>query len=113
MQSDRFAATEGLTGHDRERVIARVMLGGLAAAIIGPQLVIWTRDMLPSRAFAGSFLSQALMALMVILLLLRRPPAAKATAQHSHAGRTLGQLIASPRYLPAIATGPLMLPQSG
>lgn len=53
VQSYRFAATDGLGGHDRERAIARVMLGGLAAAIIGPQLVIWTREALPGHAFAG------------------------------------------------------------
>lgn len=106
VQSYRFAATDGVTGGLREKVIARVMLGGLAAAIIGPQLVIWTRDALPGQPFAGSFLSQSALALLAIpiLLLLRRPPVVAASAGGS-AGRSLGQLLTSPRYMLAVATG--------
>ena len=108
VQSYRFAATDGLEGHDRERAIARVMLGGLVAAIIGPQLVIWTRDALPGHAFAGSFLSQAALALLAfpILLMLRRPPAHAAAARHApQGGRSVGQFLRTPRYLLAVATG--------
>lgn len=106
VQSYRFAATDGVSGDLREKVIARVMLGGLAAAIIGPQLVIWTRDALPGQPFAGSFLSQSALAMLAIpiLLLLRRPPAVAASQNRSE-GRTLGQLLTSPRYMLAVVTG--------
>ncbi len=107
VQSYRFAATDGLEGHDREKAIARVMLGGLAAAIIGPQLVIWTRDALPGHAFAGSFLSQAALALLAIpiLLSLRRPRVDRAKVQAPYAGRSLAQFLTAPRYMLAVATG--------
>lgn len=107
VQSYRFAATDGIQGHQREKAIARVMLGGLAAAVIGPQLVIWTREALPGHAFAGSFLSQAALALLAIpiLLSLRPLPEVKAAERAAPAGRTLGQLLASPRYMLAVATG--------
>src|SRR3546814_9340937 len=56
VQSYRFAVADGMTGPARARAISWVMVGGLFAAVIGPQLVIWTREAIPSAPFAGSFL---------------------------------------------------------
>ena len=60
VQSYRFAAVDAVAEPAlHARAISRVMVGGLLAAIIGPQLVIWTRDALPQTPFAGSFYGQA------------------------------------------------------
>jgi len=60
VQSYRFAAIDAVGDPGLQaRAISRVMLGGLIAAVIGPQLVIWTRDALPMTPFAGSFYGQA------------------------------------------------------
>ncbi|AYG67500.1 MULTISPECIES: MFS transporter [unclassified Rhizobium] len=107
VQSYRFAATDSASGAESQKAIARVMLGGLAAAVIGPQLVIWTRDAVPGTPFAGSFLSQAAMAALAfpVLFLLRASPPQKVQAR-DHAGeRPLFEILTSPRYLLAIATG--------
>ena len=97
-QSYRFAAIDA--GRPRHGMPApfRVMVGGLIAAVIGPQVVIWTRDSLPMTPFAGSFYSQAALALLALplLLLLRLPPAlqrpggplARATCPRSCARRS-------------------------
>ncbi|WP_209602400.1 MFS transporter [Sinorhizobium kostiense] len=107
VQSYRFAVTDGLEGADRDRAISRVMVGGLIAAIIGPQLVIWTREALPAHAFAGSFLSQAALAALAIpiLLCLRRPRPSANSHSEIAGGRTLWEILRSPRYLLAVATG--------
>ncbi|MBB5575449.1 MFS transporter [Rhizobium paranaense] len=107
VQSYRFAATDGLIGAERDRAISRVMIGGLVAAVIGPQLVIWTRDALPGHTFAGSFLSQAALAMLAIpiLLALRRPQSVGSGPAKTTDGRPLFQILASPRYLLAVATG--------
>lgn len=106
VQSYRFAATDAATGPLRARAISWVMVGGLIAAIIGPQLVIWTRDALPNTPYAGSFLSQAALALMAIpvLMLLRSPKAAKSANTRSN-GRPLKEILLSPRYMLAVASG--------
>ncbi len=106
VQSYRFAATDAATGPLRARAISWVMVGGLIAAIIGPQLVIWTRDALPNTPYAGSFLSQAALALMAIpvLMLLRSPKAAKSANTGSN-GRPLKEILLSPRYMLAVASG--------
>ncbi|WP_241158956.1 hypothetical protein [Pseudomonas aeruginosa] len=43
----------------KAKAISWVMVGGLAGAIIGPQLVIFTRDAVAGTPYVGSFLSQA------------------------------------------------------
>ncbi|UXT51151.1 MFS transporter [Agrobacterium tumefaciens] len=107
VQSYRFAATDGLTGTDRDRAISRVMIGGLIAAVIGPQLVIWTREAFPGHSFAGSFLSQAVLAGLAIpvLLYLRRPPLSGLTRADTTGVRPLSAILLSPRYMLAVATG--------
>ncbi|WP_386168073.1 MFS transporter [Sulfitobacter pontiacus] len=108
VQSYRFAAADGREGADRGRAISWVMVGGLVAAIIGPQLVIATRDAVPDVPFAGSFLSQAALALIAFFVLTRlrgRQPAATAQTPSDDGGRTVLQLLASPKYMLGVAAG--------
>ena len=108
VQSYRFAAADGREGADRGRAISWVMVGGLVAAIIGPQLVIATRDAVPGVPFAGSFLSQAALALIAFFVLTRlrgRQPAATAQTSSDDGGRTVLQLLASPKYMLGVAAG--------
>ncbi|WP_370682071.1 MFS transporter [Comamonas sp. GB3 AK4-5] len=106
VQSYRFAATDAVGEPSRQaQAISRVMVGGLIAAIIGPQVVIWTRDALPMTPFAGSFYSQALLALLALPLLagLRLPPPApKAVATDA---RPLAEIARSPQFVVAAAAG--------
>lgn len=106
VQTYRFAAADGRVSAERARAISWVMVGGLLAAVIGPQLVILTREAAPGVPYAGSFLSQAALALLALpalaLLHAPRPAAAQASAK---GGRSVGQLLASPPYLLAVATG--------
>ncbi|MGV6875564.1 MFS transporter [Pseudochelatococcus sp. B33] len=106
VQSYRFAAADAATGALKDKAISWVMIGGLVAAVIGPQLVIWTRDAFPAAPFAGSFLSQAALALLAlpVLMLLRSPPAALAGTRPS-GGRPLRELLLMPRLQLAIAAG--------
>ena len=105
VQSYRFAAADGAEGDLKAKAISWVMVGGLVAAVVGPQLVIWTRDAVPGTPYVGSFLSQAALALLVIpvLLMLRSPPdVARAGAS---GGRPLRKILRAPRYMLAVATG--------
>lgn len=107
VQSYRFAAADNAIGPEAQKAIARVMVGGLVAAIIGPQLVIWTRDAVPGIAYAGSFLSQAALAALAFpVLWFFRSCAVRKSEGGDHAGeRPLLQILTSRRYLLAIATG--------
>src|SRR5690606_11745288 len=105
VQSYRFAASDAVAPAERPRAISRIMIGGLAAAIIGPQVVIWTRDAWPATPFAGSFLGQAVLALLALpLLLMLRAPAPQAVAAEGEA-RPLPVIARSPRFVVAVTAG--------
>lgn len=107
VQSYRFAAADNMSGADGQKAIASVMVGGLIAAIIGPQLVIWTRDAVPGTAFAGSFISQAMLAALAFPVLwnLRSTSPIQSKTAGGAGERPLLQILTSRRYLLAIATG--------
>ncbi|MGO4705390.1 MFS transporter [Microvirga sp. 2MCAF38] len=103
-QSYRFAVTDSASESFKARAISWVMIGGLAAAVIGPQTVIWTRDLIVTAPFAGAFLAQSLLALMTITVVafLRAPPVA---TQAQSGGRPLREIIAQPRFIMAVTSG--------
>lgn len=105
VQSYRFAAADATSAEWRPQAISRVMVGGLVAAVIGPQVVIWTRDALPAAPFAGSFVGQAALALLAVPLLaaLRAPP--PEPVSQAAQGRPLAQIALSPRFLIAVTAG--------
>ena len=106
VQSYRFAAADAVGApHLQAKAISRIMVGGLIAAIIGPQVVIWTRDALPATPFAGSFYSQAALAALAlpILLLLRLPAPQKQAIVGT--ARPLKAIAATPQFIEAAATG--------
>ena len=106
VQSYRFAATDMVPSDEQAKAISRVMIGGLIAAIIGPQVVIWTRDALPATPFAGSFYSQAVLALLALPLLmgLRLPPPQAKSAAAGDA-RPLGEIARTQQFIVACAAG--------
>jgi len=79
----------------------------LIAAIIGPQLVIWTRDAVPGTPFAGSFISQAMLAALAFPVLwnLRTVSSIQSKTAEGSGERPLLKILTSRRYLLAIATG--------
>ncbi|MBS7350295.1 MAG: MFS transporter [Comamonas sp.] len=106
VQSYRFAALDAVgepTMH--AKAISRIMVGGLIAAIIGPQVVIWTRDALPATPFAGSFYSQAALAALALpfLLLLRLPNPKKQAI--SGVARPLREIASTPQFIVAASAG--------
>jgi len=105
VQSYRFAAADAVAPERRARAISWIMVGGLLAAVIGPQTIILTDGMLPATPFAASFLGFAFLALLSIplLALLRLP---KPTAQQqSDTGRPLAHIIRAPRFMVAVLGG--------
>jgi MFS family permease len=103
-QSYRFAATDTASDSYRPKVVSWVLAGGVFAALIGPQLVIFTKDLLPPYMFAASYLGQSACALLaaVVLLFVKVPPIA---AERSDSVRPLIEIIRAPRFIVAVACG--------
>jgi len=105
VQNYRFAAADlAAESGQQARAISMIMVGGLIAAIIGPQVVYWTKDALAA-PFAGSFYGQAALALLAIPLLLSLRLAPAPTAVHNDAGdaRPLLQIARTPQFITAVA----------
>ncbi len=104
IQSYRFAAADSASPAFKARAISWVMAGGLAAGVIGPQVVIWTRELVPGALFAGAFLGQAVLALlsMAVVSFLRAPPVAEAPRS---GGRPLREIVRQPRFVTAVLAG--------
>ncbi|MDP3409241.1 MFS transporter [Bosea sp. (in: a-proteobacteria)] len=104
VQSYRFAAADAATESFRPRAISWVMIGGIAAGVIGPQTVYWTRDLTPDAPFAASFLAQGCLALlaMLVILMLRAPPVAKAAMT---GGRPLPEIMRQPKFIASVTAG--------
>ncbi|MGV0908851.1 MFS transporter [Martelella sp. FOR1707] len=104
IQSFRFAAADTADGDMKAKAISRVMIGGLAAAIIGPQVAIWTVDAVPGHPYVASFIGLSALALITLLLVSRlnipRPVAVTISG-----GRPLSEIARSPRFIMAAATG--------
>ncbi|MGL5447808.1 MAG: MFS transporter [Rhabdaerophilum sp.] len=98
----RFGATDNASPAFRPRVIAWVLAGGVAAAFVGPQLVIHTKDLTPPFTFMASYIGQALVAGLSIgvLLFFRNAPAPAVGSQEP--ARPLREILKSRRLKLAI-----------
>ncbi|MGE0584241.1 MAG: MFS transporter [Flavobacteriaceae bacterium] len=102
VQQYRFAAADTASAALKPKMISWVMFGGVGAAIVGPQAVIFTKDLLSPVPFAGAYGGAAVLALLggTVLLLLRTPPVTDAQVEAS--GRSLRQIISQPRFVIAV-----------
>src|SRR6201986_5086763 len=108
-QSYRFAAADGASAQYRPKAVSWVMVGGVFAGVLGPQLVQWTMDIWPPYLFAFSFMMQAVVALvaMAILAGVNAPKPAQADL---HAGRPLIEIARQPRFIAAALCGVIAYP---
>ncbi len=102
--SYRFAAADTASEAFRPKVVSWVLAGGVFAAVIGPQLVIFTKDLLPAHLFAASYIGQSVCALLAagVLVFVKVPPVVARAAEHS---RPLAEITLTPRFIVAVACG--------
>ena len=100
----RFAAADTASPAYRPKAISLVMAGGLAAAVIGPQIIVpLFRDILAPTPFAGAYLMVvAVNILAAPILFLIDIPKPKPRAKDAPSGRPLREILAVPRVRAAI-----------
>jgi MFS family permease len=108
-QSYRFAAADGASAAFRPKAVSWVMVGGVFAGVVGPQLVQWTMDIWPPYLFAFSFLVQAMVAL-VAMAVLSGVDAPKPAPSDLHGGRPLFEIARQPRFIAAVLCGAISYP---
>ncbi|RWE47251.1 MFS transporter [Mesorhizobium sp.] len=105
VQQFRFAAADNAPPAFKARAISFVLAGGIITAILGPQIVIFTRELFAPVMFAGSFASiLPLAAVGAIILSFLRLPAKTASKVDVADGdaRPLSEIVTKPRFVAAL-----------
>lgn len=105
VQQFRFAAADNAPPQFKARAISFVLAGGIITAILGPQIVIFTRELFAPVMFAGSFASiLPLAAVGAIILSFLRLPAKAASKVDVSVGdaRPLSEIVTKPRFVAAL-----------
>jgi len=102
VQQYRFAAAESVDPGKVSKAVSVVLLGGIAAAFIGPELAKHTREMLPYGLYSGSFASLALLNMFnaFILHFLQDPPIQEGEVAGEE--RPLSAIVRQPLYATAV-----------
>src|SRR5580692_5098240 len=104
-QSYRFAATDTASPQFRPKAVAWVLAGGVFAGVLGPQLVIFTKDIWPTYLFAATFIAQSLCAIAAAFVLtflnVPRPNVSQSLAD----GRPLSVIVMQPKFIVAVVCG--------
>lgn len=103
----RLAAADGVAAPDKGRAISTVMTGGVIAAVAGPILASWSKDLFTPVLFAGSYMVVTVAGIGSAALLVafyRETRAAPALmAEDQGPARPLGRILRQPIYLAALA----------
>jgi predicted MFS family arabinose efflux permease len=101
VQQFRFAAADNAPPEFKARAISFVLAGGIFTAIIGPQIVIFTRDLLAPVMFAGAFAAVIGLAAVGAVLLSFLRVKEKTSTHDEHAverGRALSEIAMQPQF---------------
>ncbi len=105
-QSYRFAATDTASDSFRPKAISWVLTGGVAAAFIGANLIIATKDLWPPYLFAATYVAQSVLALLAgLTLTLLKFPKMAPKSKAGPTGRPLLVIARTPRFITAVICG--------
>jgi MFS family permease len=101
-QHYRFAATDVAAPEFRAKAVSLVLVGGVAAAILGPELAKLGKDLFASTEFLGGyvFLIGLTLSTALAVMLLDIPPLTP--AEKAEPGRPLGAIMRQPTFIVAV-----------
>lgn len=101
VQQYRFAAMESVDSDKMASAAARVLLGGLIAAYVGPEISLGSKDLFTT-SYVGGFIILAGLYVVCSLLILLYKPKPMVVSEHQEAGRDLFAIAKQPIFLAAI-----------
>ncbi len=103
----RFAAADSAPVDFKARAISYVMLGGVIAGFVGPQLAKWTVNWFAPVTFAGVYIAVSCVSLisMVVIQGIRIPPLT--ATERATGGRPLREIMRQPTYRVALISSML------
>jgi MFS family permease len=102
IQQYRFAATESVEPAQMGRAVSFVLLGGIVAGFLGPEIAVQASEMIPAKTYLGSFLAMVVLYGLTAIVLSFYKEDSRRTNNTSIAGRSLGQIAEQPDYRLAV-----------
>ena len=105
VQQYRFGAAESVPPEKVSRAVSLVLLGGIAAALIGPQIANQAKGLLTYGLYSGSFAVLSVLYLLnaSVFLFFREPEPVSHADEGEH--RRLRTVVRQPLYLTAVLAG--------
>lgn len=103
----RFAAAETVTENNKAKAISYVMLAGIIAALVGPNLANLGKDWIAGSQFAGSYAGLTIIFLLSYVFLYKTQFNELKEEQSHSEGRTVATLLKQGRLKVAIISGAL------
>jgi len=108
VQQFRFAAADNAPPEFKARAISFVLAGGIVTAVLGPQIVITTRELFAPVMFAGSFVAiigLAAVGALILTFLRMRDRVDFGTDDPEAPARPLREIVSQPRFAVALGCG--------
>ncbi|MGC6454327.1 MAG: MFS transporter [Candidatus Puniceispirillaceae bacterium] len=99
----RYAAADGVPVALRPKAISLVLAGGLAAALMGPEIAKRTVELVPNALYAGCFFTAALVQLLSIPILAGLK--IETPSRETGSGRPIGDFLRMPVYVVGVVCG--------
>lgn len=104
----RFAAADSVEKDKKSRAISYVLLGGVVAAVVGPNLANFTHESIATFAFAGSYASIIVIYLLILITLgfLKLPNTVTTIQQEATLEiRPLSVIASQPKFIIGVICG--------
>ncbi|NNE21479.1 MAG: MFS transporter [Rhizobiales bacterium] len=101
----RFAAADQGNDAFKPKAISWVLVGGIGAAIIGPQLAIGAKDLMLPVQFAGAFfagMGLPVIGILILSFLKFDAPMSRAEQKLAGTGRPITEIITQPRFMVSV-----------
>jgi len=105
IQQYRFAAAESVEPRYVSRAVSFVLLGGVVAGFLGPEIGARAKDWLGGGLYTGSLVAMAALYLVVAVLLLLLRDVAPQEDSQTGGERPLRTLVMQPTYIVAVLAG--------
>jgi MFS family permease len=102
VQQYRFAATESVEASQTGRAVSFVLLGGIAAGFLGPEIAVRASGLIPTTLYMGSFLIMAGIYVLAAIVLLFYREQGRLVITTRDEGRPLREVAAQPAYRLAV-----------
>ena len=101
----RFAAVEACEPGEQSKAISLVMAGGVLAAVLGPNIAIYSRQWFGEQSFVGAFVALTALYIIALLLLSRVTLTKHDSTELTGSTRPLSEILLQPTFICAVVAG--------